>query len=91
MREFTFDQKNKISNKIKEIKSGNNLDIKTNLDIINKNKIYNEFYNETNELDLLPANLQKECCWNCLKIILKEISINVYYKDNIISDKVVKY
>lgn len=41
--------------------------------------------------DLLPANKEKNCCWNCLKVILKEDAFEHYFEEKIIKLKVVIY
>jgi len=43
------------------------------------------------EDDLLPANKERKCCWNCMKVILKENSIEHYFQEKIMKYKVVKY
>ena len=42
------------------------------------------------EMNLLPSNKEKKCCWNCLKVILKEKSIDKHFDEKIIKLKVVK-
>lgn len=84
-------------NRIKESYDGKKIENDNNININKENdkdkienKTFTEFSNNIYEDDLLPANLEKECCWNCLKIILKQDSLNVYLQDNLVSDKVVK-
>lgn len=42
------------------------------------------------DMNLLPANKEKKCCWNCLKVLLKEKAIDKNFEEKIIKLKVVK-
>ena len=41
-------------------------------------------------MNLLPANKEKRCCWNCLKVLLKDKAIDKHFEEKIIKLKVVK-
>lgn len=41
------------------------------------------------DMNLLPVNKEKRCCWNCLKVLLEENSISRMYNEKIIKLKVV--
>lgn len=41
-------------------------------------------------MNLLPANKEKSCCWNCLKVLLKDQAIDKHFEEKIIKLKVVK-
>ena len=43
------------------------------------------------EMNLLPANKDKKCCWNCLKTLLEENSIEKTFEEKIIKEKVVNF
>jgi hypothetical protein len=57
----------------------------------NNNKVIDgvETCTDANFDNLLPLGKDKQCCWNCLKII-KENPIEEYFNENIIKLKVVK-
>jgi hypothetical protein len=39
--------------------------------------------------DLLPANKEKRCCWNCLKVLIKEDCVEHVFSEKVIKNKVV--
>lgn len=41
------------------------------------------------DMNLLPANKEKRCCWNCLKVLLKDQAIDKHFEEKIIKLKVV--
>ncbi len=41
------------------------------------------------DMNLLPINKEKRCCWNCLKVLLEENSISKRFDEKIIKLKVV--
>jgi hypothetical protein len=42
------------------------------------------------DMNLLPANKEKRCCWNCFKVLLKDQAIDKHFEEKIIKLKVVK-
>lgn len=42
------------------------------------------------DMNLLPINKEKSCCWSCLKVLLKDQAIDKHYEEKIIKLKVVK-
>ena len=43
------------------------------------------------EVDLLPAMMEKICCWNCLKMTSANESKEHFYEDRIMQYKVVNF
>jgi hypothetical protein len=83
-------------NKIREIKAKQKKDGKENLSYADSNDLNSltlfEFGTDPIvEDDLLPANKERKCCWNCMKVILKENSIEHYFQEKIMKYKVVNY
>jgi len=51
------------------------------------------YFNEAGieaDMNLLPINKEKSCCWTCLKVLLKDQAIDKHYEEKIIKLKVVK-
>jgi hypothetical protein len=48
-----------------------------------------EFSTETNLDNLLPIGIDKQCCWNCLKIVATDSAVSHYFDDKVIKLKVV--
>ena len=42
------------------------------------------------EMNLLPANKDIKCCWNCLKVLLEENSIGKIFLEKSVKEKVRK-
>lgn len=85
---FTEDQRERILNKIKELKKD------TENFSYSKTKILSVFEFGTDPMiqdEFLPINKNKKCCWNCLKVILEENSIEHFFEEKIMKNKVVIY
>lgn len=91
--------------KVKELQSNNNLnkddEIENFADVEDDlNEILNEKIGKNicemgteagigSEMNLLPANKDIKCCWNCLKVLLEENSIEKLFLEKLIKEKVV--
>ncbi len=92
-REYPEEHKKRILNKISELCNINkNLDEDFNLK--KSEKSMSDFYSNEAGIDagmnLLPSNKEKTCCWSCLKVLIKDQSIEKFYDEKIIKLKVVK-
>ncbi len=95
-REYPEDHKFRILKKINELRQKNNnannesKPEKTDMDFtcLTSNIHLNEAAIEAG-MNLLPANKEKRCCWNCLKVLIKDESFEKHFEEKIIKLKVV--
>jgi hypothetical protein len=94
-REYPEQHKLRILNRVAELRGLNNelfvseLGDRENkpIDIVDNGA--QEFSTEANFDNLLPVGIDKECCWNCLKVIVKDNAISHSFEEKVIKLKVV--
>ena len=97
-REYPEEHKIRILNKVRELRKKTENNDNENLNKNEKHEFSSDtlksgfYFNEAaieSDMNLLPANKEKRCCWNCLKVLLKENSIDKNFQEKIIKLKVV--
>jgi hypothetical protein len=100
-REYPPEHKIRILNKVAELKGSTDFIINNEKEVLTDTKelakltiekeqpVTAEFCTEANLDNLLPLNIEKQACWNCLKVIVKDLAISHYFDEKLIKLKVV--
>jgi hypothetical protein len=81
-REFQDEHRQRILHRVAELRGEKEL-------VHDGHVAVTEFATDTNFDNLLPLGIDKECCWNCLKVIVKENAVSYYFEEKVIKLKVV--